>query len=55
MTGNRDKSIEIRISDISNIPDEIIPFSIIAMGHPAESKEPNNKFKEDRIRYNVWE
>jgi nitroreductase len=37
-----------------NIPDEIIPFSIIAMGHPAESKEPNNKFKEDRIRYNVW-
>ena len=38
MTGNRDKSIEIRISDISNIPDSVIKKYDIAFS----SKEQTN-------------
>jgi nitroreductase len=37
-----------------NIPEEIIPFALIAVGHPAIEKEPNDKFRKERIRYNSW-
>lgn len=40
------------ISDLLNIPDNILPFSIIAIGYPAESKEPNDRYSEDRVHYN---
>lgn len=36
------------------IPERIIPFSLIAVGYPAEKKERKDEFKNERIRYNYW-
>ncbi len=43
------------IAKILNIPGKIIPFSLIAVGHPAEEKPPKDLFREERLRYNLWE
>jgi nitroreductase len=43
------------IRRLLKIPERIIPFALIAVGHPAERKEPKNEFRKDRIRYNYWE
>jgi nitroreductase len=40
--------------ELLNIPSDIIPFSLIPVGFPAEMKEPNDKFLPDRIRMNSW-
>ncbi|MDP7420666.1 MAG: nitroreductase family protein [bacterium] len=37
-----------------NLPDNIVPFSLIPIGHPAEEKEPNDIFEEDKVHYNIW-
>ncbi|GAB6158429.1 nitroreductase family protein [Desulfotomaculum varum] len=37
-----------------NIPQHIIPFSLVALGHPAEHKEPANRYNESRIHRNKW-
>ena len=42
------------LRDLLGIPENIIPFSLIGLGHPAERKDPNNKFIEERIRWNKW-
>ena len=36
------------------IPDGIIPFALIALGHPAEAKPRKNEFIKERIRHNTW-
>ena len=43
-----------RISRLLGIPENVIPLSLIAIGHPAEVKEPKNEFDEQRIKYNRW-
>jgi nitroreductase len=42
------------IRALLGIPKRIIPFSLIAVGRPAEKKEPKREFREERIRYNEW-
>lgn len=37
-----------------NIPDNIIPFSIISLGYPAETKNPSDRFDAQRIHINKW-
>ena len=36
------------------LPDNITPFALIAIGYPAEEKEPSNRFDKNRIRWNKW-
>ena len=43
------------IRKLLRIPPRIVPFSLISLGYPAESKEPKIKFKKDRIKHNYWE
>ncbi|NHJ05924.1 MAG: nitroreductase family protein [Candidatus Heimdallarchaeota archaeon] len=43
------------IKKLLNLPSEIYPLSLIAIGHPAEQKEPVNRFDSKKIRYNFWE
>lgn len=38
-----------------NLPDHVIPFSIIPVGYPAEVKLPASRFDGSRIHYNRWE
>ncbi len=39
---------------IFNLPENIMPFSIIPVGYSAEKKEPVDRFKESRIHINNW-
>jgi nitroreductase len=42
------------LRSLFNIPEEIIPFSLIAIGKPDEKKTVENRFKTDRIHYDQW-
>jgi nitroreductase len=49
--------IEERINGLRkllNIPEHIIPFALVAIGHPAEKKEPADRFESVRIHFNQW-
>ncbi len=37
-----------------HIPDTIVPFALIAIGHPAENKPPADRYDESRVHYEVW-
>ncbi|NHJ38485.1 MAG: nitroreductase family protein [Asgard group archaeon] len=37
-----------------DIPDYIIPFSLISIGYPAEKLLKANRYNESRIHYNKW-
>lgn len=37
-----------------DIPEEIIPFSLVCVGHPAEEIAPNLRYIENRIHRNKW-
>ncbi len=40
--------------DLLEIPEEITPFSFVALGHPSEKKEPSERFSPDRVHHNRW-
>jgi len=37
-----------------NIPETIVPFSLVSIGYPAEQKEPAGRFDASRIHYDTW-
>ena len=37
-----------------NLPDHIIPHTLVVIGHPAEQPEQPNRFKPERIHRNGW-
>ncbi len=37
-----------------NLPEEIEPFALLPIGHPAEKKGPEDRFKPDRVHRNGW-
>jgi nitroreductase len=39
---------------ILNLPEEVIPLSLVSIGHPAEKKEPSNRYNQSRIHINKW-
>ena len=43
-----------KLQVLFGMPDHIIPFSIIALGYPAEQKPPKNIYEPQRIKYNTW-
>jgi len=48
---------EERMSSIAiklNLPDNIVPVSLISIGYPDETKETPERYKPERIRYNKW-
>jgi nitroreductase len=42
------------LAEMFGIPDGILPFSIIALGHPTETKPPAERFDEGRIHDERW-
>lgn len=47
----------IRIDSIRrmvNLPGEVHPLSLVAIGYPARVPQPVNRFNPDRIHYNTW-
>ncbi|WP_018248867.1 nitroreductase family protein [Orenia marismortui] len=37
-----------------NLPEHILPFSLIPIGYPAEIKKASERFRTDKIHYNNW-
>jgi nitroreductase len=37
-----------------NIPEHVIPFSLISIGYPAEHKQKENRYNRSRVHYNQW-
>ncbi|HNX23687.1 MAG TPA: nitroreductase family protein [Spirochaetota bacterium] len=42
------------IKKIFNLPENIIPFAVLPIGYPDESKPENNKFDESKIHVDKW-
>lgn len=42
------------LRNLLNIPEHIIPFSLVSIGYPAEEKPKANRYNESRIHYNKW-
>ena len=48
---------ESRVTDIKkllNLPEHIIPISLISIGYPAEQKPSPDRYRADRVHYNRW-
>ncbi len=39
---------------VLRIPDPIVPFSLMAVGHPAERLPPENRFDPAKLHHNQW-
>ncbi len=37
-----------------NLPEHIIPISLISIGYPAEQKPQPDRYRADRVHYNQW-
>lgn len=37
-----------------NIPDPYIPLSLVPIGYPLKEEQPKDKWKPERVHYNVW-
>ena len=42
------------IRKLFNLPKEVFPLSIVAVGHPAEKPEAADRFRKERIHYDTW-
>lgn len=42
------------IKKLFNLPENIIPFTLVAMGYPAEAKETEERFFREKIHLNTW-
>jgi nitroreductase len=42
------------LRELLDIPEHVVPFALIPLGHPAEEKPPANRFDKGRIHYNGW-
>lgn len=36
------------------LPRNIVPFSLVVIGHPKKQRSPIQRFKEDRVHYDSW-
>ena len=41
-------------NQLFDLPEDVIPFSLISVGYPAESKPPAERFDKSRIHKNQW-
>ena len=42
------------MSELLQLPEYIVPMGIVAIGHPAESPDPKDKWDAERVHVNVW-
>jgi nitroreductase len=43
-----------RIRELFGLPDHIHPVSLVALGHPNETKRVSQRYKPERVRSNHW-
>ena len=44
----------VGIRKLLGIPENVIPFSLISIGYPAEQKPPANRYNESRVHRDRW-
>lgn len=44
----------VNIQRLLNIPEHIIPLSIVSLGYPAENRSPQDRFDAKKIHRNAW-
>jgi nitroreductase len=42
------------IKKLFNLPKEVTPLCVVALGHPAEKTEEADRFKKERIHFDAW-
>ncbi|MDD2497336.1 MAG: nitroreductase family protein [Desulfitobacteriaceae bacterium] len=42
------------LATLFGLPDHVMPFSLIGLGFPAETKSESEKFDQSRVHYNKW-
>lgn len=45
---------EREVRALFGLPPEIVPFALVALGHPAETKAPSKRFRPERVHYDRW-
>lgn len=48
------EGLHTRFADSLNLPAGVVPVGMIAVGHPAESKQAQSRFVADRVHNEVW-
>lgn len=43
-----------KLRGLLGLPREIVPFALVAVGHPAEQKPPSGRYDPARVHRNVW-
>ena len=38
-----------------DIPEHVIPFALVLVGHPAEHKKPADRYDESRVHTDCWD
>lgn len=49
---NEDRMLALR--QLFHLPDHILPLNVIALGHPAETKEDADRFDPAKVHYEQW-
>ncbi|MHA2358597.1 MAG: nitroreductase family protein [Candidatus Heimdallarchaeaceae archaeon] len=49
-----DEDVVKDFQDLLEMPRDVIPISLIPIGHPAEKKEPSDRYHEEKIHHNYW-
>lgn len=44
----------VALRALLGLPEHIAPLALVAVGYPAESKPPSNRYDAARVRYNRW-
>ena len=44
----------LNLKKLLNLPEDVMPLSLIPIGWPAEKKEREDRFQQARIHYNKW-
>lgn len=43
-----------QVAAVLGLPDKVLPYSVVAVGHPAEDPAPKDKWRPERIHYDRW-
>jgi len=44
----------VALRTLLGLPEHIAPLALVAVGYPAETKPPSNRYDAARVRYNRW-
>lgn len=42
------------LRQLFQLPDQIVPLAVIALGYPAETKPPQNRYHETNVHWETW-